>query len=312
MTRALPKIQNYAIIFHIGASQNELHFGLLHLLDVFEIASQHLRWSRFNALTIQRFNGREAMYQMLGSRKLSELRRDPQSRRRRPHVVTFSRSRSTSGVSRSPFSMSPLLIKISKDFATIWTTIDPIGNVAIFAGLTASLTRAERRGTALRASVYAAVILVVAVVAGQIILDAIGIHLHSLKVAGGIILFLFGLQMLFGQLDAEAGAPEEGRDLAVFPLAVPAIAGPGAMMAVILLTDNDVYTVAEQAQTGVVLLVVLLLTYILLLFSDAILRIIGRQGAAVLVRVMGIILCSLAVEIVLTTLAVASWAPVPR
>jgi multiple antibiotic resistance protein len=208
--------------------------------------------------------------------------------------------------------MSPLLIKISKDFATIWTTIDPIGNVAIFAGLTASLTRAERRRTALRACVYAAVILVVAVVAGQIILDAIGIHLHSLKVAGGIILFLFGLQMLFGRLDAEPKAPEPGRDLAVFPLAVPSIAGPGAMMAVILLTDNDVYTVAEQAQTGVVLLVVLLLTYILLLFSDAILRIIGRQGAAVLVRVMGIILCSLAVEIVLTTLAVASWAPVSR
>ena len=90
--------------------------------------------------------------------------------------------------------------------------------------------------------------------------------------------FLFGLQMLFGRMDAKAGAPEPGRDLAVFPLAVPSIAGPGAMMAVILLTDNDVYTVAEQAQTGVVLLVVLLLTYILLLFSDAILRIIGRSG----------------------------------
>ena len=162
--------------------------------------------------------------------------------------------------------MSPLLIKISKDFATIWTTIDPIGNVAIFAGLTASLTRAERRRTALRATVYAAVILVVAVVAGQIILDAIGIHLHSLKVAGGIILFLFGLQMLFGRVDAKPGTAEPGRDLAVFPLAVPSIAGPGAMMAVILLTDNDVYTVAEQAQTGVVLLVVLLLTYVLLLF----------------------------------------------
>src|SRR5437762_2593507 len=108
------------------------------------------------------------------------FRRDPV---RFPHVVTFPRSRSTSSVSRSPF-MSPLLIKISRDFATIWTTIDPIGNVAIFAGLTASLTRAERRRTALRASVYATIILVVAVVAGQFILDAIGIHLHSLKVAG--------------------------------------------------------------------------------------------------------------------------------
>ncbi|MBA2269670.1 MAG: MarC family protein, partial [Chthoniobacterales bacterium] len=164
--------------------------------------------------------------------------------------------------------MSPFLVKISKDFATIWTTIDPIGNVALFAGLTASLTRPERRRTALRASLYAAVILVVSVVAGQIILDAVGIHLHSLKVAGGIILFLFGLQMLFGQADANPGSPEAGRDLAVFPMAVPSIAGPGAMMAVILLTDNDVYTIPEQAQTGVVLVVVLVLNYILLLLSD--------------------------------------------
>ena len=209
--------------------------------------------------------------------------------------------------------MSPLLVKISKDFATIWTTIDPIGNVALFAGLTASLTRAERRRTAVRASIYAAIILVVAVIAGQIILDAIGIHLHSLKVAGGIILFLFGLQMLFGKMEAKAGSPEAGRDLAVFPLAVPSIAGPGAMMAVILLTDNDVYTLPEQVETGVVLLVVLFLTYVLLLFSDAILRVIGRQGASVLVRVMGLILCSLAVEIVLTALRVGDWTAVaPR
>src|SRR6266576_2871959 len=209
--------------------------------------------------------------------------------------------------------MYPLLIKISKDFATLWTTIDPIGNVAMFAGLTAALTRAERHRTALFGVIYAALILVAAGTVGQVILDAIGIHMHSLKVAGGIILFLFGLQMLFGKMDEKpGGSPEAGRDLAVFPLAVPSIAGGGAMMAVILLTDNDVYTVPEQVETGVVLLVVLFLTYVLLLFSDAILRVIGRQGAAILVRVMGIILCSLAVEIVLTTLAVASWAPVPR
>jgi len=204
--------------------------------------------------------------------------------------------------------MSPLLIKICKDFATIWTTIDPIGNVAIFAGLTAALTRVERRRTALRAVLYATVILVVAVVAGQIILDAIGIRMHSLKVAGGIILFMFALKMLFGGLD-KPGSPEAGRDLAVFPLAVPSIAGPGAMMAVIVLTDNDVYTVPEQAETGVVLLLVLLITYIFLRFSDFILRVIGQQGAAVLVRVMGIILASLAVEIVMTALAVGDWGP---
>jgi hypothetical protein len=96
----------------------------------------------------------------------------------------------------------------------------------------------------------------------QVILDAIGIHMHSLKVAGGIILFLFGSQMLFGKMDEKPGrSPEEGRDLAVFPLAVPSIAGGGAMMAVIVLTDNDVYTVPQRIETGVVLLVVLFLTY---------------------------------------------------
>jgi multiple antibiotic resistance protein len=209
--------------------------------------------------------------------------------------------------------MSPLLIKISKDFATLWTTIDPIGNVALFAGLTAGLTRAQRHWTALRGVIYATIILVAAGTVGQVILDAIGIHMHSLKVAGGIILFLFGVQMLFGKMDAKTErSPEEGRDLAVFPLAVPSIAGPGAMMAVIVLTDNDVYTVPQRIETGVVLVLVLFITYILLLFSDAILKVIGRQGASVLVRVMGLILCSLAVEIVLTALGVGGWNVAPR
>ena len=81
--------------------------------------------------------------------------------------------------------MSPLLIKICKDFATIWTTIDPIGNVAIFAGLTASLTRTERHRTALRATLYAAVILVVAVVAGQIILASLAVEIVLTALAVG-------------------------------------------------------------------------------------------------------------------------------
>jgi multiple antibiotic resistance protein len=206
--------------------------------------------------------------------------------------------------------MSPLLIKISKDFATLFTTINPIATLALFAGLTASLSRTERHLTALRACIYATIILVAAMTVGQVILDAIGIHMHSLKVAGGIILFLFGVQMLFGKMDEQPGrSPEEGRDLAVFPLAVPSIAGGGAIMAAIVLTDNDVYTVPERIETGVVMVVVLFLTYLLLLFSDAVLRVIGKQGASVLARVMGLILCSLAVEIVLTALGVGSWIP---
>jgi len=201
-----------------------------------------------------------------------------------------------------------MLEKIVRDFMMIWTTVDPIGTLALFAGLTASLDRQERRRVARRASIYAAVILVVAVVIGQIVLDAMGIRLLSLQVAGGIILFIFGLQMLFGWADDEKASREPGRDLAVFPIAVPSIAGPGAIMAVILLTDNDVYTVPQQAQTAVVLLVVLALNYVLLLLSDAVLRVIGRQGAAILVRVMGIILAALSVELVMKALSIGSWA----
>ena len=201
--------------------------------------------------------------------------------------------------------------KLFRDFMLIWTTIDPIGNLALFAGLTASLTRVERRRVARRATTYAAIILVCAVVAGQVILDAMGIHLLSLKLAGGIILFLFALKMLFGSMESE-GAPEEGRDIAVFPLAVPSIAGPGTIMAVIVQTDNDVYTVPEQAATACVLLLVLFLTYVLFLLSDAILKVIGRQGASILVRVMGILLASLSVELVMNALGIGIWAGVGK
>src|SRR5262250_3374937 len=156
-----------------------------------------------------------------------------------------------------------MLEKIIRDFMTIWTTVDPITNLALFASLTSGMHRSERRRIAWRASLYAAIVLVVAVIIGQ---------------------------------------------MAVFPLAVPAIAGPGAIMAIILLTDNDIYSVSERAETAVVLLVVLVLNYILLLLSDVILRIIGRQGAAVLTRVMGIILTALSVEFVLAGLSIGSWA----
>jgi multiple antibiotic resistance protein len=200
-----------------------------------------------------------------------------------------------------------MLEKIIRDFMTIWTTVDPITNLALFASLTAAMHRKERRRIAWRASVYATIILVVAVVIGQILLDAMGIRLRSLQVAGGCILFVFGLQMVFGWIDQSGASVEKGRDLAVFPLAVPAIAGPGAITAIILLTDNDVYSVNERAQTAVVLLVVLALNYVLLLLSDTILRIIGQQGAAVLTRVMGIILTALSVEFVLAGLSIGNW-----
>ena len=204
-----------------------------------------------------------------------------------------------------------MLAKLFRDFMLIWTTVDPIGNLALFAGLTAALTRAERKRVARRATIYAAIILIGAVVLGQIILDAMGVHLLSLKLAGGIILFLFSLQMLFGNME-NPGEADPGRDIAIFPLAVPSIAGPGTIMAVIVLTDNDVYTVPEQAETAVILLLVLAVTYGLFLASEAILKVIGRQGASILVRVMGILLAALSVELVMNALAIPPWATLPK
>ena len=204
-------------------------------------------------------------------------------------------------------SMGMMLLR---HFMTLWATIDPIGSLALFVGLTASLSRADRRRVAARSIIYAAVILVVTVVIGQFVLDAIGIHLLSLKLAGGLILFVLSLKMLFGEMRTSATVDDPGRDIAIFPLAVPSIAGPGAITAAIVLTDNDVYTVPEQTLTAVMLLAVLVITYVMFLLSEQVLRVIGRSGASILVRIMGIILAALSVELVMGALGIGVWANV--
>jgi multiple antibiotic resistance protein len=198
--------------------------------------------------------------------------------------------------------------QILRDFLMLWATIDPIGTLALFAGLAAPLAARERRRVALRATLYSAFILIGSIVIGQVILTGLGIRLISLQVAGGIILFLFGLQMIFGGgAGSGPGQPEAGHDLAVFPLAVPSIAGPGAIMAAIVLTDNDLYSIPRQAITAGVLLAVLAITCALMLLSGPILRVLGHNGAAVLIRVMGMILAALSVELVMAALGIEKW-----
>jgi len=200
--------------------------------------------------------------------------------------------------------------KVLRDFLMLWSTVDPIGTLALFAGLTAGLDGAERRRIALRTTLYSLAILVGAIVLGQVILRGMGIRMISLEVAGGVILFLFGLQMIFGNATRSAGAggPESGHDLAVFPLAVPSIASPGAIMAAIVLTDNERYSIAQQAGTAGVLAIVLAATFVLMLLSGPALRVLGQSGAAILVKVMGMILAALSVELVLRALGVEKWA----
>jgi multiple antibiotic resistance protein len=200
-----------------------------------------------------------------------------------------------------------LVEKYIRDALMLWTTIDPIGTLSLFAALTAGLTEEIRKKTALKAILYATAILVGSIVIGQILLGGLGVQLVSLQIAGGIILFLFGLQMIFGTAGQPSPQAEQDHDLAVFPLAVPSIASPGAIMAIIVLTDNHMYSVPTQAGTTLILLIILAVTYVFMLAATPILRVIGKNGAGILVRVMGMILAALSVELVLGALGLEKW-----
>lgn len=196
--------------------------------------------------------------------------------------------------------------KLLQDALIIWATVDPIGTLAIFTGLTSGLDAAQRRRTAIRAVAYATAVLIGAIVVGQLLLTAMGIRLISFQLGGGIILFLFGLQMIFGS-GLSSGEQEPGHDLAVFPLAIPATATPGAILAVILLTDNSLYTIPAQAATAAVMIAVMVVTLILLLLSTQIMRVLGQGGASILTRIMGMILAAFSVELVMDALGAERW-----
>ncbi len=198
--------------------------------------------------------------------------------------------------------------KFIRDALILWTTIDPIGTLAIFTAITARLDARQRKKTAWKAILYSAAILLGAIVLGQILLSAMGIRLLSLQVAGGVILFLFGLQMVFGNgFTSNQTTEEPGHDIAVFPLAVPSIATPGAILAVILLPDNPLYSSPIQATTAAILLGVLAVTLVCMLAATPILKVIGMNGASIMVRVMGMILAALSTEFVMEALHVPQW-----
>ncbi|MFI3118692.1 MAG: MarC family protein [Methylococcaceae bacterium] len=201
-----------------------------------------------------------------------------------------------------------MLNKIIHDALMIWVTIEPIGTVVLFAALTSGLSPTERRKTATRAIIYSAIVLLSAILVGQIILTAMHIQLISLQIAGGIILFLFGLQMIFGQTATAFSQSEAGHDMAVFPLAIPSIVGSESIMVVILLTDNYLYSITTQAITAGVMLSVLAVTYVLMLLAEHLLRLIGKNGAAILERIMGIILATLSVDLIVDAfVSIAQW-----
>ena len=203
------------------------------------------------------------------------------------------------------------LNNLLEHFVTLWVVIDPIGTIPVFIAVTAGLEAAARRRMALLASLISAGILLFFLIFGQLLIEALDIGLNSFQVAGGIILFLFALTMIFGESKQDVEQRQAEEDLedkthkqnpAIFPLAVPSLASPGAMLAIVILTDNHRYSMVDQGITALVMLAVLVVAFILMLLAEPIIRLIGHSGAAIISRVMGMILASVAVNSVLSAL----------
>jgi multiple antibiotic resistance protein len=192
--------------------------------------------------------------------------------------------------------------KIIRDALVLFATIDPIAALMIFATVTAKVKKAQRARIALRAVMFSTLNLIGSAVLGQFILLGMGISLVSFQVAGGIVLFLFALQMIFGTLHHSFGQAKRGSDLAIYPLAIPTIASPGAILAMILLTDNHLFSIPVQVATVGVAVLILGLTYLLFRQATRILARVGEPGAELIVRIMGLILAALSVQLIFDAL----------
>ncbi len=193
------------------------------------------------------------------------------------------------------------MIDLFATFIFFFAVIDPIGTVPVFIAVTSQYDEKDKRRIALKATLVSAIILIFFVVAGETILTAIDIPLSAFQIAGGIVLFLFALTMIFGESkpEQEIKLVKSGNETAIFPLAVPSIASPGAMLAAVLLTENNKFNLWEQVQTTAMMLSVLLIVLILMLAASWIYRLIGSNGASIISRIMGLILASVATASVL-------------
>jgi multiple antibiotic resistance protein len=187
---------------------------------------------------------------------------------------------------------------------TLLVVIDPPGLAPIFAALTRGYSERRKRDTAIRGVLVGAVILLIFALVGDVLLGALGISLAAFRIAGGILLFILALDMVFasprGVRSRTVKEQEEddfNQDVTVFPLAIPLLAGPGAIATVLLFTGGR-DTVEIAAFIGV-LLFVLLLTLVSLLLAPRIMALMGETGSNVLSRVLGVVIAALAVQFVL-------------
>ena len=190
-------------------------------------------------------------------------------------------------------------------FITFFVIIDPPGCAPIYASLTKDANPAQRRSMAFRAVAVAAIILLVFALFGEQLLGALGIKLDSFRIAGGIMLFMIALDMVFEKRTRrrEKRAQKivetpEIEDVSVFPMAMPMIAGPGSIASIMLLMSQNSGIESASVILGALGLV-LVLTFVALLAAGPIMRVLGQQAEAVLTRLLGVLLAALAAQFVI-------------
>lgn len=188
-------------------------------------------------------------------------------------------------------------------FTTFFATVGPLDVAMMFAALTVNETAQNRRIMAIRGALTATIILVVFALVGNKLLGVLGISLAAMRAAGGILLLLIGIEMVFARSSGAVTTTEEEsrearlkKDISIFPLATPLIAGPGSMGAAILLTANEEGDVMGIGIILACLLAVMLITLLALLIAAKIQHILGIIGMQVVTRVMGVLLSALAVQ----------------
>jgi multiple antibiotic resistance protein len=197
----------------------------------------------------------------------------------------------------------PMTGEFLKFAAALFAIMNPFGNVAIFLSVTADRDHAERGRIALMTAAAVLITLLVAAVLGQQILDLFGITVGAFRIAGGLIILLLALSMLRAQPSAvhhSAQEEQEGKgkdNPAVFPLAIPIIAGPGSMATVILYTQNA-QGVLGWTTIGLVIVVLCGVLLVALRAADRMAKFLGATGIKVLTRLMGMILAAIAIEMI--------------
>ncbi len=190
-------------------------------------------------------------------------------------------------------------------FITLFVVIDPPGCAPIYAGLTKGATDAERRNMALRATAIAGIILVIFALFGEDLLGALHIELDSFRIAGGIMLFVIAMEMVFEKRTQrredraeKVAATPEVEDVSVFPMAMPMLAGPGAIAAIMLLTNEARGTEQTLIVLGA-LATALVLTCLALIAAGPLIRLLGDRVEAVITRLLGVLLAALAAQYVI-------------